>query len=124
MASNRARRVIAQQWVSVDGYAAGPTGEGEIFAAVEDFTGSEKHIRTMLDHVDEVLLGRRSYESLSAFWPRAESEPMAAAVNSIAKVVCSTTLTEAPWGSFAPAEVVPDAVAHVVIGAVNQAVTS
>jgi len=36
MASNRARRVIAQQWVSVDGFAAGPTGEGEIFAVVDE----------------------------------------------------------------------------------------
>jgi dihydrofolate reductase len=113
MDSNRARRVIAQQWVSVDGYAAGPTGEQEIFEAVEDFTHSEEHIRALLEHVDEVLLGRRSYESFVGFWPRAEGEPMAAVVNSIPKVVCSTTLREAPWGTFEPAQVVDDAAAHV-----------
>jgi dihydrofolate reductase len=113
MAGNRARRVIAQQWVSVDGFAAGPTDETEIFAAVDDMSGSEEYNRRLLEHVDEVLLGRRSYESFVGFWPRAEGEPMAEAVNAIPKVVCSTTLREAPWGAFDPARVVPDAVAHV-----------
>ena len=105
--------MIAQQWISVDGYAAGPADEQEIFAAVEDFTGSEAYNRALLEHVDEVLLGRRSYETFAAFWPFADDQPMAAAVNSIAKVVCSATLREAPWGAFAPAEIVTDAVAHV-----------
>lgn len=113
MVEPRPRRVIAQQWVSADGFAAGPTDENEIFAAVDDFTDSEVHIRGLLQHVDEVLLGRRSYETLVQFWPVAEDEPMAESVNSMQKVVCSTTLREAPWGRFAPARVVSDAVAHV-----------
>ena len=113
MTGQRPRRVIAQQWISADGFAAGPTDESEIFAAVDDFTDSEGHIRGLLEHVDEVLLGRRSYETLVRFWPVAEGEPMAESVNAIPKVVCSSTLQEAPWGRFAPARVVSDAVAHV-----------
>jgi dihydrofolate reductase len=109
----RARRLIAQQWVSVDGYAAGPTDEQEIFAAVDDFTASEEYIRELLADVDEVLLGRRTYETFVGFWPLAEDEPMAATVNGLPKVVCSTTLRAAPWGTHAPARVVTDAVAHV-----------
>jgi dihydrofolate reductase len=107
------RRVIAQQWISLDGFASGPDGEGDIFAAVEDFTGSEKYNRILLDSVDQVLLGRRSYESFVRFWPMAGGEPMAARVNTVEKVVFSTTLEAAPWGDFAPAKVVRDAVAHV-----------
>jgi len=34
-------------------------------------------------------------------------------VNTLPKVVFSRTLTEAPWGGFAPARIAADAVAHV-----------
>ena len=106
-------RVIVQQWMSADGFLAGPEGEGDVFAAVRDFSASETHNLALLTTVDEVLLGRRTYESFAAFWPTADGEPMARLVNSIPKTVCSTTLTEAPWGRHAPARIVPDAVAHV-----------
>ena len=77
MTGNRARHVIAQQWVSVDGFAAGPTDETDIFAAVDDMSGSEEYNRRLLEHVDEVLLGRRSYESFvgSGRWQRASRWP-------------------------------------------------
>jgi dihydrofolate reductase len=107
------RRVLAQQWISADGFAAGPTDESEIFAAVDDFSASEHHNMALLAGVDVVLLGRRTYESFVTFWPEAEDEPMAQLVNSVRKVVCSTTLTQAPWGRSEPATVVADGVGHV-----------
>jgi RibD domain-containing protein len=105
------RRVLAQQWVSVDGFAAGPDGEQEIFeaAGAAASADSERHITAVLDGVDVVLLGRRSYEAFAAFWPVAHDQPMAARVNAVPKVVCSTTLTAAPWGDFAPARSSPTA---------------
>ena len=108
------RRVLAQQWVSVDGFAAGPDGEQEIFeaAGAAASADSERHIAAVLDGVDVVLLGRRSYESFAAFWPVAHDQPMAARVNAVPKVVCSTTLSAAPWGDFAPARVVADGGAY------------
>lgn len=106
-------RVIVQQWVSVDGFLAGRDGEGDVFAAVGDFSASEAHNTALLETIDEVLLGRRTYEIFAAFWPTAQDQPMARRVNSLAKAVCSTTLEQAPWGEHAPARVVPDAVAHV-----------
>ncbi|GAA0466290.1 deaminase reductase [Actinoplanes capillaceus] len=105
--------VIVQQWVSVDGFLAGPNGERDVFAAVQDFSASEAHNMALLKSVDEVLLGRRTYESFAAFWPTATGEPMAQQVNTLSKTVCSTTLTEAPWGSHPPARIVADAVEHV-----------
>lgn len=106
-------RVIVQQWVSVDGFLAGPNGEADVFAAVDDFSASEAHNTALLDNIDEVLLGRRTYGIFAAFWPSARDQPMARQVNTLAKTVCSTTLNQAPWGEHAPARIVPDAVAHV-----------
>ena len=99
--------------MSLDGYVSGPTDEGEIFAAVDDFTDSERYNMALLKHVDVALLGRRSYESFVQVWPTAEDEPMAELVNNVTKVVCSTTLREAPWGRYAPAQIVRDAATYV-----------
>lgn len=107
-------RVVAQQWVSLDGFASGPGGEGDIFAAVppEADAASMAHNERLLPSVAEVLLGRRSYEAFVQVWPTADV-PIAARVNTVPKVVLSRTLTAAPWGGFAPARVERDAVGHV-----------
>jgi dihydrofolate reductase len=106
-------RVLAQQWISADGFAAGPGGEGDLFAAVTDAAATETHNRALLPGFGEVLLGRHTYELFAAFWPYADDQPMAATVNAMRRTVASSTLAAAPWGSHAPATVVPDAAAHV-----------
>jgi dihydrofolate reductase len=105
--------LLVQQWISVDGFLAGVNGEADVFAAVSDFTASETHNAALLGDIDEVLLGRRTYESFAAYWPTADDEPMARQVNALPKVVCSTTLMAATWGGHAQARVVPDPVDHV-----------
>ncbi len=106
-------RVLVQQWVSVDGMVAGRHGEDDVFDAVADFSPSDRHNAALLDSVDEVLLGRRTYEELAGYWPTAEGEALAPRINALPKTVASTTLRAAPWGDREPARVVPDAVAHV-----------
>jgi dihydrofolate reductase len=106
-------RLIAQQWVSLDGYASGEENEEVIFAAVTDFGPSETHNVSLLEDVDAVLLGRKSYEVFSAYWPTATDEAMATIVNSLPKLVASRSLEAAPWGEFEPAEIVTDAVQEV-----------
>ena len=101
-------RVLVQQWVSVDGLVAGPNGEIDVFDAVPDFSASDRHNAALLDSVDEVLLGRRTYEEFVQFWPTAEGEALAPLVNALPKTVASTTLGAAPWGEHAPARIVPD----------------
>ncbi|MDD7936933.1 dihydrofolate reductase family protein [Actinomycetospora lutea] len=110
-------RVVAQQWISVDGFAAGPTDETDIFAGVpeeSDRRSMELNAELLAD-VEVVLLGRRTYEGFVTFWPTDASRevPVAPLVNAVPKLVASTTLRAAPWGDHAPAEVVPDAVERV-----------
>lgn len=107
-------KVVAQQWVSLDGYAAGPTGEGELFDAVDPAgeAGSQRHNAGYVPTVEQVLLGRRSYQSFVAYWPTAD-DLVAQHVNAAPKVVFSRTLDGAPWGDHEPALVRPDAVEHV-----------
>jgi hypothetical protein len=106
-------RVLVQQWVSVDGMVAGPGGETDVFSAVDDFSPSERHDAALLDSVDDVLLGRRTYEEFVRLWPTTEGEALAHLVNALPKTVASTTLRHAPWGGHRPARIVPDAVDHV-----------
>ena len=104
------QRVLVQQWVSVDGMVAGRNSETDIFDAVTDFSASDRHNTALLDSVDEVLLGRRTYEEFVQFWPTAEGEALAPLINALPKTVASTTLGAAPWGEHSSARIVPDAV--------------
>ncbi len=103
--------VIVQQWISLDGFAAGPDDEEAIFAAVEPGADarSEHYNERLVPGVDAVLLGRRTYERFAAFWPTAQAR-MAPAVNAAPKRVASTTLTDAPWGDHAPVAIERDPV--------------
>ena len=107
-------RVVAQQWVSVDGFAAGTSGEAEIFAAVPDEAdqASMQYNLQFLPTVAEVLLGRRTYEAFVRVWPSADL-PVATHVNTLPKVVFSRSLDGAPWGDVDAAQVATDAVGHV-----------
>ena len=106
-------RVLVQQWVFVDGMVAGPNGETDVFDAVTDFSASDRHNTALLDSVDEMLLGRRTYEEFVQFWPTAEGEALAPLINALPKTVASTTLGAAPWGEHPPARIVLDAVEHI-----------
>ncbi len=108
-------RILAQQWVSADGFVAGPDGnESTLFATVDaaDFAASEEHNRALLADATEVLLGRRTYETFRGFWPETDDQPVADLVNGLPKTVFSAGLDEAPWGRFAPCRIARDAVAH------------
>ena len=64
----------------------------------------------LLDDVDVLLLGRRTYEVFSAVWPTLD-HPMAPHLNGARRVVCSTTLDTAPWGEHTPCEITRDGIA-------------
>ena len=64
----------------------------------------------LLGTADALLLGRRTYEGLSASYPAMASNPFVDRMNSIPKYVASRTLTETTWN----AKVIPGDVADFV----------
>ncbi|GAB3408107.1 dihydrofolate reductase family protein [Schumannella luteola] len=98
--------LIVEQIVSADGKAVDDEG-GMSFMGVADPSEVDTDQLIMLERVDAILMGRRTYEMFAGFWPNetVESQPAAGPMNSLPKHVVSSTLTAAPWGSHAPAQV-------------------
>jgi dihydrofolate reductase len=100
------RKVVVNEFMSLDGVAQAPGG------ADEDTSGSFAHggwhMRYMEDEVAQkwvlgsiveaggFVLGRRTYEIFAAYWPSApeEEQVIAEPLNGKPKYVASTTLTE------------------------------
>ncbi len=69
-----------------------------------------RYATKLLDGADALLLGRRTYEGLSAGYTAMAPSPFVDRMNSIPKFVASRTLTEATWN----ATVIPGDVADFV----------
>jgi dihydrofolate reductase len=99
------RKVIANEFMSLDGVAQAPGG------ADEDPSGGFQHGGWHMRYMDEpaqkrvlesiveaggFLLGRRTYEIFAAYWPSApaEEQVIAEPLNTKPKYVASTTLDE------------------------------
>jgi dihydrofolate reductase len=97
------RRLIVQEFVTLDGLAAGPHGETDFIAAATqgDSRVAENQMR-FIDTIDTIVLGRATYDLFAGYWPTAtgDDKPFADKLNAIPKVVFSKTLARAPWGSF------------------------
>lgn len=104
------RKVILQEIVSLDGYAAGPNGDVAFIPAStrgDQRWGAEQ--MRLFESVDTLLLGRVTYQIFSQIWPtRTEGEEKAFAdmFNAVPKVVFSRTLKTAPWGKWREGRVV------------------
>jgi dihydrofolate reductase len=110
------RRLILEEWLSLDGYAVDREGTLDFFPSSEADRFSDRDQLEFLESVDTILLGRRTYELFVDFWPTAttDTEIIADRLNSLPKLVFSNTLSEAPWGEWPPARVIHgDAVAEI-----------
>jgi dihydrofolate reductase len=92
------RKVIISNLMSLDGFMAGPNGEIDWFVVDEEF---DDYARELFDSVDTLLFGRVTYQLMAGFWPTpaaATEDPfITEKMNSLAKVVFSTTLEKAEW---------------------------
>jgi dihydrofolate reductase len=97
------RKLIVQEFVTVDGLAAGPEGEVDFIpAATEGDSGVAENQMQFIDTVDTIVLGRTTYDMFAGYWPTAsgDDKPFADKLNAIPKLVFSSTLERAPWGSW------------------------
>lgn len=88
------RKLIVSNIMSLDGFAEGPNSELDWVATDADFFA---YALDMLNSVDTLLFGRKTYLHMAAFWPSAPTGPIADKMNSLPKIVFSSTLTSVDW---------------------------
>ena len=96
------RKVIAQQWISADGYAADANGTTHFFEDRKWGKGSDEDLLAHMDQLDTILLGANTYKMFREFWPTtaSEGEIIADRLNEMPKIVFSNTLEAVNWGKW------------------------
>ena len=89
------RRLVLQMGVSLDGYVAGPGGEGDWRLPAEHPDVRAWKVAS-LAKVGTHIMGRVTYEQMAQYWP-GESGEYATSMNTLPKVVFSKTLPAADW---------------------------
>jgi dihydrofolate reductase len=105
------RKIVLSMMLSLDGKTARPDGNLDWFLTDREF---EDEMLSLLRSVDGMLFGRRSYELLADYWPTADQpgapeapggftskergRELARLMNTLPKLVVSTTLKQLPWG--------------------------
>ncbi|KFU80963.1 Dihydrofolate reductase [Amycolatopsis lurida] len=112
------RKLIVQQWVTVDNIAAEEDG-GLSFVPGEPFSEKTEpaykaSVMGLVDSVDTMILGANTYAMAKDYWPHAEEQgEYGEKVNNLTKFVASAKLEDAPWGGFHAATVTRDPAATV-----------
>ena len=94
------RSIIVCNWLSLDGFIAGPQGETDWFSWSDEIAAFYKQMQST---VDTILFGRKTYELMAAYWPTAQSDAedpaIVAHMNGSKKIVYSGTLFSANWNN-------------------------
>jgi dihydrofolate reductase len=110
------RKLIVQQWVTVDNIAAEEDG-GLSFVSGEPFSDNDNSpykasMMGFIDSVDTMILGANTYAQSVGYWPTADEQgEYGQKLNNLTKFVASSKLDDAPWGDFPAATVTRDPVA-------------
>jgi dihydrofolate reductase len=107
MTQQNARTVTANISLSLDGRVNGAGGDFDMGWIVPHAIteGARDHMIRVTSPATTALLGRKNYEGFGGFWPSVADNEEAAPqdrafskwLNSVEKVVFSSTLTDAPW---------------------------
>ena len=89
------RQVVLQMGITLDGYVAGPGGEGDWGLAAEHPDVRAWKVAS-LRQVGTHIMGRVTYEQMAAHWPNSTGD-YAEFMNSLPKVVFSRSLPSAEW---------------------------
>ncbi|MFI6709146.1 dihydrofolate reductase family protein [Nonomuraea sp. NPDC050478] len=99
-------RLVVSAFVSLDGVMQAPGGPGEDddngfkhggWLAPHVDEGFNRIMGDQLDRADGMLLGRRSYDILSSYWPHVSDEDGGAEINSMRKYVATRSPMTAEW---------------------------
>ena len=92
------RKIIVSNYITLDGFFAGPKGEIDWFVWDEEMAN---YSRGLLTSMDTILFGRVTYELMAGYWPTAsppaEDRVIIDAMNNLPKVVFSRTLEKVEW---------------------------
>lgn len=106
------RKLVLQEFISLDGLVAGPNGSVDFIpAAMQGDRHFGKDQVALMDATDTLVLGRATYEMFSGYWPHVtegEEQAFADKFNALRKIVFSKTLKRAPWGKWGDARIVRD----------------
>ena len=86
------RKVVLTELLSLDGVAEAPN---TFFFDWDDVV--DKKGAAIIATQDAVILGRRSYDEWSEFWPTSEIEPFATFINNVPKYVATSTPLRRQW---------------------------
>lgn len=92
------KKIIAFEWLSLDGYIGGPKGETDWFVWDEEVGIEAKKVQSK---TDTLLFGRTTYDIMANYWPTSASaseDPVIADfMNGTNKIVFSKTLEKVDW---------------------------
>src|SRR5689334_13992012 len=99
MERERSRRLIASEWLSLDGVF--DANNMDTWVAPFESEERNQYIRENVHSSDALLLGRVTYETLAGYWPSQKNNQFGIAdrLNSMPKHVVSTTLKEGSWNN-------------------------
>ncbi|MFI6389962.1 dihydrofolate reductase family protein [Nonomuraea sp. NPDC050540] len=111
------RKLIVQQWVTVDNIAAEEDG-GLSFVSVEPFSETTQpaykaSVMGLIDAVDTLILGATTYAQSTGWAYATEQGEYGEKLNNLTKYVASSKLDDAPWGDFPAATVTRDPAATI-----------
>jgi len=86
------RKVVVYELLSLDGVAEKP----DAFVADWD-EAMDANLAAVIATQDAVILGRRSYDEWSEFWPDSDIEPFATFINDVPKYVATSTPLGRHW---------------------------
>ena len=86
------RKIVVYELLSLDGVAEAPD---TFFADWDDAMGA--NLAAVIATQDAVILGRRSYDEWSQFWPGSQVQPFATFINGVTKYVATSTPLGRDW---------------------------
>lgn len=97
-------KLIATEWISLDGYVSGPNDDVSYVGTY--FNNEMQNYETeIVRNAEALLLGRVTYDSFSGSWPNVPNNPnvseqeklYAQMLNSMPKIAVSAKLAKAEW---------------------------